>query len=203
MNKELSHELKRRFSKHQNQGDGLTKFVVDLALQSYIAKGPKEKLNKGMDATFKAYAISQAKLLLFSGHDTTSSSICYILYILSTYPPALQGVRKEHKSILGSKLAEKAKLLEATPHLLNQRPDTIAVIKATMRLFPVVSSTAGVPGFSILDSLGHSFPTENFLIWVSSQVVHRDPDWWPQPNIFLHESLLAKTGDFLHLVKGA
>lgn len=204
MNKELSHELELRFSKHQNQGDELTKSVVDLALQSYIAEEPKEKLNRGMDATFKAYAISQVKLFMFSGHDTTSSSICYIFYVLSTYPSALQRVREEHKSILGSNLAEKAKTLEATPHLLNQLPYTLAVIKETMRLFPVVSSTrAGVPGFSIVDSLGHSFPTENFLIWVSSQAVHRDPDWWPQPDTFLPERWLAKTGDFLHPVKGA
>lgn len=128
-----------------------------------------------MDATFKAYAISQVKLFMFSGHDTTSSSIYYILHILSIYPSALQRVWEEHKSFFDFDLAEKAKTLEANPRFAQPASYTLAVIEETMHLFPVVSSTASVPGFSIVDSLGHSFHTENFLIWVSSQAVSR---WW-------------------------
>lgn len=147
-----------------------------------------------MDATFKAYAISQVKLFMFSGHDTTSSSIYYILHILSTYTSALQRIWEEHKSFFDFDLAEKAKTLEANPRFAQPASYTLEVIKETMRLFPVVSSTASVPGFSIVDSLGHSFHTENFLIWVSSQAVYRDGG---STRHILTRELVDKNGEFL------
>ncbi|MCJ1261444.1 hypothetical protein MMC22_001308 [Lobaria immixta] len=204
MNKSLSQQLDGRFATYQNQNSRPTKSVVDLAFESYIAEEPNFKLKKGMDATFKDYAISQTKLFLFSGHDTTSSSICYIFYVLSVHKSVLQRVRDEHDKVLGFSKAQRVKKLDETPHLLNQLPYTLAVIKETMRLFPVVSSTrAGVPGLKVVDTHGRYFPTDGFLVWSVSQALHRDPAWWPQPDTFLPDRWLADPGDPLHPVKGA
>lgn len=204
MNKCLSQQLDRHFAAYQIQGNKPTRSVVDLAFQSYIAGEPEAKVKKGMDATFKNFAISQTKLFLFSGHDTTSSSICYIFYVLSVHKAVLQRVREEHDMIFGSERAQRIKKLEETPYLLNQLPYTIAVIKETMRLFPVLSSTrAGVPGLQVVDTHGRSFPTDGFLLWSVPQALHRDPEWWPQPNTFLPERWLAGPGDPLHPIKGA
>lgn len=203
MDSYLSLELDRRFTLYQGQGDRPTKSVIDLALQTYIAGKPKAKLSEGMDTTFKKFAISQAKIFLFSGHDTTSSSICYIFYLLSTHDSALKRLRKEHDAVFGSDLDQRSTRLEENPFLLNQLPFTLAVIKESLRLFPVVSSTrSGEPGFEIEDAAGRSFPTDGFLVWSIPQALHRDPEYWPQPDTFLPERWLTVAGNPLFPMKG-
>ena len=56
------------------------KTIVDLAAKAYLADKGKEVGN--VDPLFTSLALSQVKLFLFSGHDTTSSSVCYLFYVL-------------------------------------------------------------------------------------------------------------------------
>ena len=204
MNSYLSHELDQRFAKIQGQGGRPTKSVVDLALQTYMDEKPTAKLDQRMDATFKKFAMSQVKLFLFSGHDTTSSSICYLFYLLSTYGSVLARVREEHNAVFGSDINQRNTKLIHDPFLLNRLPFTLAVIKESLRLFPVVSSTrGGEPGFRITDTEGRSFPTEGYLIWSISQALHRDPAYWVQPDTFLSERWLVSAEDAKSPVKGA
>ena len=203
MNSHLSQELDHRFKISQTGEKQLTKSIIDLALQTYTVDKPKDELD-GMDDTFKKFAISQVKLFLFSGHDTTSSSICYVFYLLSTHKSALDTVRKEHNAVFGPPLERRRAKLEQEPFLINQLPFTLAVIKEALRLFPPLSSPrAGEPGFHLKDTDGHSFPTDGFLIWSISQAMHRDPEFWPQPDTFLPERWLAGPGDALAPAKGA
>ena len=203
MNSHLSQELDHRFKISQTGEKRLTKSIIDLALETYTAEKPRDELD-GMDATFKKFAMSQVKLFLFSGHDTTSSSICYVFYLLSTHQSALDSVRREHDAVFGSPLEQRKEKLEQEPFLINQLPFTLAVIKESLRLFPPLSSPrAGEPGFHVKDTDGHSFPTEGFLIWSISQAMHRDPEFWPQPDTFLPERWLVAAGDTLAPAKGA
>ena len=99
---------------------------------------------------------------------------------------------------------ERAEKLKEEPYLLNQLPYTVAVIKETLRLFPVGSSLrGGEPGYCVKDPKGCSLPTDGFLVWAVSQPIHRDPEYWPQPDTFLSERGLAAPGDPLYPVKGA
>ena len=157
-----------------------------------------------MDSTFKRVAMSQIKLFLFSGHDTTSSTVCYIFYVLAMNPTVLARVRAEHASIIGLEASKTASLVKSDPFLLNQLPYTLAVIKETLRMYPAVSSTrAGEPNFSVSDDTGRLFPTDGFLVWANPQPIHRDPTYWEQPDSFLPERWLVTPGDPLHPVKGA
>ena len=101
-----------------------------------------------MDISFKKVIMSQVKLFLFSGHDTTSSSVCYIFYILATNPPVLARIRDEHALVLGPDASQTASLVASDPFLLNQLPYTLAVIKETLRMYPAVSSTLRVSPIS-------------------------------------------------------
>lgn len=159
---------------------------------------------KGMDGTFRKFAMSQIKLFLFSGHDTTSSSICYLFYVLSQHPSALSRVRAEHDDVFGPDLSKTAALITKNPSLLNQLPYTLAVIKETLRLYPVVSSTrAGEPDFNVTDEKGRQSLTDGFLVWANPQVIQRDPAYWPRPDEFVPERWLVPPGDSLHPIKGA
>ena len=203
MNSHLSQALDHRFRISQIGESRLTKSIIDLALQTYTAGKPKDGLD-GMDATFKKFAMSQVKLFLFSGHDTTSSSICYVFYLLATHQSALDSVRKEHDAVFGSHLKQRKSKLEQEPFLINQLPFTLAVIKESLRLFPPLSSPrAGESGFHVKDTDGHSFPTDGCLVWSISQAMHRDPEFWPQPDAFLPQRWLVTGDDPLAPVKGA
>ena len=148
--------------------------------------------------------MSQIKLFIFGGHDTTATTICYLLLLLSRNPSALQKLREEHDSIFGPDPAQTVSLLTSQPHLLNRLPYTLAVIKETLRLFPVVTSPrAGRTGFLLTDSDGQRYPTEHCLVWSNHHGLHNNPLFWPRVEDFLPERFLVDEGHPLHPLKHA
>ena len=201
INNYLFPELDRQISRFRDHSSSPTKSIVSLALQTYLAE---DDSRTSVDSTFRTFTISQIKQFLFSGHDTTSSTMCYIFYLLSTNQAILRRVRDEHTQVLGSSLAEKVQKLREEPYLLNQLPYSQAVLKETMRLFPVASSIrSGEPGFNVQDAEGRSFPTDGYLVWAVSQSLHRDKSYWPQPEVFLPDRWLVGPKDPLYPIKGA
>lgn len=201
MNNYLYPELDRQISKSRDQSSAPTKSIVSLALQTYLAE---DDTRTSVDSTFRTFAISQIKQFLFSGHDTTSSTICYIFYLLSINQKSLRRVRDEHTRVFGSDPTERIRKLKQEPYLLNQLLYSTAVLKETMRLFPVASSLrGGEPGFNVRDTDGRLFPTDGFLVWAVSQPLHRDKSYWPQPDVFLPDRWLVGAEDPLYPIKGA
>ena len=183
-----------------------SKSVVDLALAAYLNKNDGSTDIEGIDPTFKEFALNQLKLFLFSGHDTTSSTVCYVLYMLSVNPEVHIRVRAEHDEILGAEPSLAASVLSESPQLLNKIPYTTAVIKESMRLFPAASSTrTGEPSLTITDPRnGLKYPAEpGVLIWLISHACQRDPAFWPRSEEFLPERWLANEGEELHVQRGA
>ncbi|KAK6827831.1 hypothetical protein PG987_011172 [Apiospora arundinis] len=187
MDQYLSRELDKRYRK-KSKGNGDvprgSKSITDLALDTYLnGDTPQGRLDK----TFKKFAISQILLFMFAGHDTTSSTICYAFYLLSTHPSALSQLRAEHDAVLGADPSKAGTLLREDPYLLNQLPYTLAVVKETLRLFPAASSTrSGEPGVFISAS-GQRYPTDGFMVWSLHQALHRDPALWDMPDSFRPE----------------
>jgi sterigmatocystin biosynthesis cytochrome P450 monooxygenase len=188
-----------------NGGSGpKTRTIIDLALSTYLESETSKRSLAQMDPFFKKVCMSQIKLFLFSGHDTTSSSICFHFYLLSQHAEALAKLRAEHESVFGPDPETAADLISSSPHLLNQLPYTTAVIRESLRLFPTVTiSREGEPGFSIADEHGRHFPTENFLVWPNPHTPQHDPAYWPQVDEFLPERWLVGPEDPLYPVKGA
>ena len=206
MNRYVSREVDDRVAKLRNQGDHSAhgnKSIIELILTTYMAE-KVARSNHPMDSTFKRFTMSQIKLFLFSGHDTTSSTVCYIFYVLAINPAVLARVRAEHALIIGRDVSRTASLITLDPFLLNKLPYTLAVIKETLRMYPTVSSTrAGEPNFNVSDDAGRLFPTDGFLVWANPQTIHRDPAYWKQPDVFLPERWLVTPEDPLSPVKGA
>lgn len=65
------------------------------------------------------------------------------LDIVTMEGPMWKSVREEHTRVLGSDLAERIRKLKEEPYLLKQLPYSTAVLKETMRLYPVASSLRG------------------------------------------------------------
>lgn len=207
MRRYIEAELDKRFAERQRDGAAgrASRSVVALALDSYLAERRQGKASGGgMDKTFRAYATYQTRLFLFAGHDTTSSTLSYCYHLLSTHPDAMSRLRAEHDQVLGTDLAQVPSLLVDQPHLLNQLPYTLAVIKEATRLFPPASGLRqGVPGTDIIDEAGTPYPTAGVHVWVVHRALQRNPKYWPSPDAFLPERWLVGPDDPLYPVKGA
>ena len=204
MNRYIGEELDMRYNEYRaDPGSSRTKAVIDLVLQAYIpvdAKAMPEKL----DPEFRAFATRQIRLFVFAGHDSTSSTICYIIHLLATNREALARIRAEHNEVFGSDLLAVTSMLEKEPHLINNLPYTAAVIKEALRLFtPAGCSRAGKPGISIIDDQGNQCPTDHAVVWIVHVEMHRAAKYWKHPDKFLPERWLAEQGDELYPMKGA
>ncbi|KAK5121956.1 hypothetical protein LTR85_004528 [Meristemomyces frigidus] len=185
--------------------------IIDLALEAYQSQQAGSETGKGhasrqppqMDAEFRQAAITQIRTFIFAGHDTTSSTICYALYMLQKNPDCMAQIRKEHDEILGD-VEGTPQAIKDDPHVLNKLEYTMCVVRETLRLWPAASATrAGEPGFMIRDpKTGEAYPTEGCLVWVPHYALHRNPAVWGEsadqfdPSRFLaqNESQLPENG---------
>lgn len=190
MDKYIDHDLDMRYN--TAHGDTKSKTIIDLALKAYKSEDTAAGNNKGqMDAVFQKYARSQMKVFIFAGHDTTSTTICYSWLLLSRNPQAMAKIRAEHDAVLGPDRDKAASTLSEKPALLNRLTYTLAVIKETLRVFPVVSSPrGGLNNFILTDSKGQRFPTANCLVWAVHHGLHHNPLCWPRVDEFLPERFL-------------
>ncbi|KAL2045339.1 hypothetical protein N7G274_002422 [Stereocaulon virgatum] len=177
--------------------------IVDLALTTYQNEKGQGKSDTTLDTVFQGFAISQIRTFLFAGHDSTSSAICYTFHLLSTNPSARRRLISEHDRVLGPCQDRVSSQISANPHLLNQLPYTLAVVKEALRLYPPASSTrSGEPSHFITDLTGRQLPTDGFLVWSNSYAIHRDPNLWPDPDRFCPERWLVEKGDRLYPQQG-
>ena len=209
MNRFVSRHLESRFADHQDHGNTAKtksdeyKTVMDLALNRFLDEQTRSHDPQGIDPEFKRFAISQMKVFILAGHDTTSATLCYIFYLLSCNPSALERARAEHNDIFDTDLIKASVKIRENPHLLNRLPYTFAIIKESLRLFSVASSTReGEPGF-YLSHDGYQYPTEGFTVWCTHQAMHREPLYWPQSDAFVPERWIVSDDDPLHPIKEA
>jgi len=103
--------------------------AIDLAIDEYFLTSRTGSVSN----EFKQVAIDQMRTCLFAGHDTSSSTMCYIYNLLDVHPEALAKVRKEHDDVFGP--SEKAaEAIKAKPQLLNELPYSTAIIKGELSL---------------------------------------------------------------------
>lgn len=161
MDKYIVKELDKRYEGFKADPDSKrTKAVIDMALQAYLPENTKSRPEK-LDSEFRAFAFSHIRLFVFVGHDSASSTICYILHLLAINPYALARVRAEHDKVLGPDLQAVPSLLKEHAHLTNHLAYTTTVIKEALRLFPPGGcSRAGSPSVDLIDDQGNRCPTK-------------------------------------------
>lgn len=139
--------------------------IVDLALKQF----EEESVSKGTakpDSEFLEVLLCNLKVFLFAGHDTTSITICWMFKSLQDYPDCLEKLRAEHTSVIGPDIDKAHEIILASPHLLYALPYTLAVIKETLRMYPLAATLRqgssdfflSVPGSPV------KYPTDGFAM---------------------------------------
>jgi hypothetical protein len=191
LDKVLSDRLANQESNHpSSEKQPRKRTMIDLALESYKSQTSSSSSSSSSNTTssttttlspdFKTHAITQIRIFLFAGHDTTSSAICYALYLLQKYPDTLATIRAEHDAVLGS-ISTTPQTLKSDPYILNKLNYTTAVLKESLRLFPAASGLRTPDDSLVLRNpqTGERLPTiPNMLLWIPHYGLHRDPRTW-------------------------
>lgn len=120
----------------------------------------------------------QVMTLLFAGHDTTTSTVSFMLYELARHPAALAKVLAEQDAVLAGRTPTVAELTSGLPELE-------MVLDETLRLYPAawVGPRRSVETFEFN---GRTVPAGSYVNY-SSWASHRLPDVWPEPEAFVPE----------------
>lgn len=211
MNQYLDGEIDKRFEElaqsraaPSKNESSRSRSIISLAMDEYL----KEVGDKGAVSrkAFKELAKPQLRMFLYSGHDTTSSTLLYCYLLLSRNPEVLAKVRAEHDQVFGSDFSVEQvnKVIASDPTLLNQIPYTLAVTKEVLRIFPPAASLRdGRPDFNPVGEDGHRYPTEGCHIWVLNLVMHRSPAVFVKPEEFIPERWLVGPEDPLYPKKAS
>lgn len=120
----------------------------------------------------------QVTHLLFGGHDTTSSTLSFLLYELSRHPDVLARVSREQEEVLAGRPPTAEDLLSGLPQLS-------MALDETLRLYPPVwfGPRLSVKPFTFA---GRQVPAGVHVIH-SSWVTHRLPELFADPEAFVPE----------------
>ena len=122
----------------------------------------------------------EAMTLLLAGHETTANLLTWAFYLLSQNPEAEARLHGELEALGKSSLGAAD---------VQRLPYTRAVIAETMRLYP----PAWIVGRRAMSEyhVGGARIPPRAIVLMSQWIVHRDPRWWPDAELFQPERWLA------------
>lgn len=171
---------------------------LNLALREYYKENGEDvdSGNLTMSADFRRNAIDQLLALLFAGHDTTASTLCYAYHMLSKHPDKLNKLRQELDDIFGTN-GNTADQIKDNPYLINKAEYTLAVIKEILRLWtPASSIRRGSKDVFIKDpATGRKLPTEHCVVWIANISMHRSDRFFEDAEVFKPERFLPENID--------
>ncbi|KAE9412922.1 hypothetical protein Angca_003777 [Angiostrongylus cantonensis] len=124
----------------------------------------------------------------FEGHDTTSASINWFLHLMGANPDIQEKVQREVDEVIGE--TDRAPTYEDLGSLKYLE----ACIKETLRLYPSVPLIAR----QVVEDVkikNHLLPAGTGIVVVPS-MVHRDPTYWDDPEVFRPERFI--NGELKH-----
>jgi cytochrome P450 len=137
--------------------------------------------------------LDEAITLLFAGQDTSAATLSWTLHLLSLYPNVQDRLAKEVQKAFQEEDEMKANShgsIVVTKKMISKMPYLDAVIKESMRLYPVAPFIVR----RLIDDVTISKDKESSIILPSGSVacvwiygLHRNPSFWDRPDDFIPE----------------
>ena len=121
----------------------------------------------------------EAVTLFAAGHETTSNALTWTWYLLSQHPEVQARLHQELDEVLGRGVNGRLPTLDDLPHL----PYTEMVIKESLRLYPPAWILGARHAVVDTEINGYPIPKES-LIFISPYVMHRQEQYYPNPEQF-------------------
>ena len=120
----------------------------------------------------------QVMTLMFAGHDTSTSTLSFLVYELARNPAALTRVQEEQDRVLGGRAPSAEELVRELPYL-------DMVLDETLRLYPPawIGPRRAVRDFEFAGATVPAGAHVNYCSWAS----HRIPEVFPEPEAFVPE----------------
>lgn len=126
----------------------------------------------------------QVMTLLFAGHDTTTSTVSFMLHELARHPDVHERLLAEQDAVLGGRPPTPADLTG------ERLPVLESVMEETLRLYPPawIAPRRAVGSFEFNGVMVPGGVPVNISSWAS----HHLPDVWPEPRAFRPERFSAE-----------
>lgn len=126
--------------------------------------------------------VDEIKILFIAGHETTANALTFTLYLLGRNPEVQEKIFKEVTEIE----LQTNDIVEQ----LQKMPYTNAVLNESMRLYPPawITDRQNVED----DTIGDYNIKKGTLIGVSFYELHRNPEYWENPEVFNPERFLGE-----------
>lgn len=153
-----------------------------------------------LDYTSLVLTNNSLKALLLGGHGTTTDTFTFVVLFLSIYPDILKRVRDEHDTLFDPDLSTTVSLLTANPSRTNDLEYTNAVIKETLRFFPIGFTIRDAPkGVTSIPCEGRHYPVgHQAMIIPNAHTTQMDPHIWTDPKAFRPERFIGEEGKEIH-----
>ncbi|XP_074485772.1 cytochrome P450 3A40-like [Sebastes fasciatus] len=161
----------RENSKQRSRVDFL-QLMIDSQKNNDLSK---EEPDKGLS---DHEILSQAMIFLFAGYETTSSSLTFLAYNLATHPHVMKQLQEEIDSTFPNKGPVEYQALMQMEYL-------DSVINESLRLYPIAARLERVAKATV-EINGLVIP-KDMIILVPTWPIHRDPEVWPEPEVFKPE----------------
>jgi cytochrome P450 len=151
-------------------------------LLSLLLRARDEDTGEGMD---DRQLRDELATIFAAGQDTTANAMTWLWYALEQNPEVERRLRAEVASVLGDRRPTFDDLARLTY--------TKQVLQEAMRLYPPAWM---FPRFADREAIidGHRIPAGSALL-LSPFVSHRDPRFWPEPEVFDPERFAAERAD--------
>lgn len=121
----------------------------------------------------------EALTLFLAGHETTANALAWTWLLLSRHPEAEAEFHAEVDAALGDRPPGSPLTLADLPRL----PHTRRILSESLRLYPP-AWVIGRRALADYDAQGVTLPAGS-LVLLSPSTMHRDPRFWPDPDLFL------------------
>ncbi|KAF7285236.1 hypothetical protein GWI33_011557 [Rhynchophorus ferrugineus] len=119
----------------------------------------------------------EVNTFVFEGHDTTASNLSFMLMLLACHRDIQDQVYEELQHILGPELSREPTYADLQEMNLMER-----CIKESLRLYPSVPFIGRIASEDIVTKAG--IIPKGLSINIHIYDVHRDPQYWPDPETF-------------------